>query len=52
MKSLLDSSYEEFEAFCHSMIDYNDTLDVQLEAWLVALGKRNQLEVWRRNLGE
>ena len=52
MKSLLDSSYEEFEAFCHSMIDYNDTLDVQLEAWLIALGKRNELETWRRNLNE
>ena len=52
MKSLLDSSYEEFEAFCHSMIDYNDTLDVQLEAWLIALGKRSQLEVWRSNLSE
>ena len=52
MKSLLDSSYEEFEAFCHSMIDYNDTLDVRLEAWLIALGKRNELETWRRNLNE
>ena len=34
------------------MIDYNDTLDVQLEAWLIALGKRSQLEVWRSNLSE
>ena len=52
MKSLLDSSYEKFETFCHSMIDYNNTLDVQLEAWLIALGKRNELENWRRNLSE
>ena len=52
MKSLLDSSYEKFETFCHSMIDYNNTLDVQLEAWLITLGKRNELENWRRNLSE
>lgn len=50
MKGLLDSSYEEFEDFCHSMIDYDDTLDVQLEAWLIALGKRNELRVWREQL--
>lgn len=52
MKGLLDSSYREFEDFCHLMIDYNDTLDVQLEAWLIALGKRNELEAWRRGLQE
>lgn len=52
MKELLDSSYEEFEDFCHSMIDYDDTLDVQLEAWLIALGKHNELESWRKSLRE
>ena len=50
MKGLLDSSYEEFEEFCHSLIDYDDTLDVQLEAWLIALGKRKELELWRQGL--
>lgn len=50
MKCLLDSSYEEFEDFCHSLIDYDDTLDVQLEAWLIALGKRKELENWRAQL--
>jgi hypothetical protein len=50
MKHLLDSSYEEFENFCHSLIDYEDNLDVQLEAWLIALGKRNELEAWRKAL--
>jgi hypothetical protein len=50
MKELLDSSYEEFERFCHRMVDYSDTLDVQLEAWLIALGKRTELEAWRRQL--
>lgn len=50
MKGLLDSSYEEFEDFCHSLIDYDDTLDVQLEAWLIALGKRKELDAWRHSL--
>ena len=52
MKGLLDSSYEEFEDFCHSLIDYDDTLDVQLEAWLIALGKRKELEAWRTQLAQ
>ncbi len=50
MKGLLDSSYEEFEDFCHKLIDYDDTLDVQFEAWLVALGKRKELNEWRNSL--
>ena len=50
MKTLLDSSYEEFEDFCHTLIDYDDTLDVQLEAWLIALGKRKELDAWRTGL--
>lgn len=50
MKGLLDSSYEEFEDFCHSLIGYDDTLDVQLEAWLIALGKRKELDAWRHSL--
>ncbi|MCD7822428.1 MAG: serine/threonine protein kinase [Oscillospiraceae bacterium] len=50
MRALLDSSYEEFEDFCHSLIDYDDTLDVQLEAWLIALGKRKELDAWRHSL--
>lgn len=52
MKGLLDSSYEEFEDFCHTLIDYDDTLDVQLEAWLIALGKRKELENWRAQLAQ
>ena len=52
MKTLLDSSYEEFEDFCHTLIDYDDTLDVQLEAWLVALGKRTELDAWRLQLSQ
>jgi len=52
MKVLLARSYEALEEFCHSLIDYDDTLDVQLEAWLIALGKRDELEAWRQSLAE
>lgn len=50
MKELLDSSYENFEDLCHKLIDYDDTLDVQFEAWLIALGKRKELNEWRKAL--
>lgn len=52
MKSLLDSSEKEFEDFCHSMIDYNDNLNPQLEAWLIALGKQKELDKWKNNLSK
>lgn len=52
MKDLLDSSYEEFEGFCHTLINYDDTLDVQFEAWLTALGKGKELDTWRDELND
>lgn len=52
MKYLIEFSYEKFEEFCHSMIDYNNVIDVQLEAWLVAIGKRKEIEKWRKELSE
>ena len=50
MKNLLDQSYEALEDFCHTLVDYNDVLDAQLEAFLIALGKQNELLVWREGL--
>jgi serine/threonine protein kinase len=50
MKELLDTSCEEFEAFCRKWIDSEDRLNVQLEAWLIALGKQAELNAWRRAL--
>ncbi|MBQ9748289.1 MAG: protein kinase [Clostridia bacterium] len=50
MKHLLDASYGELERFCHRMVAYDGTLDVQLEAWLIALGKREALDAWRVHL--
>lgn len=50
MKSLLDVSYETFEDFCHTLIDYNDVLDIRFEAFLLALGKRDELLNWKNSL--
>ena len=50
MKELLDESYERFEAVCHKLIDYEDNLDVQFESWLLALGKKKELNSWRENI--
>ncbi len=50
MKELLDDSYDKFEAFCHQLIEEDDTLDAQFEAWLIALGKRKELDAWKMNL--
>jgi serine/threonine protein kinase len=50
MKELLDESYEKFETLCHKLIDYDDNLDVQLESWLLALGKGKEIEIWREGL--
>lgn len=50
MKALLALSYDQFEEFCHRLIDYEDQLDPQLEAWLIALGKHKELAQWRSSL--
>lgn len=50
MKSLLDESYDVFQAFCHKLIDYRDNLDTQFECWLIALGKSKELKQWKESL--
>ena len=52
LKELLDESYDRFEALCHELIDYDDHLDAQLECWLLALGKRQELTKWKNSLKE
>lgn len=52
MKELLNYSYQGFEYFCRKMIDGNSVLDPQLEAWLIALGKKREIEEWRRQLSK
>lgn len=50
LKKSLDHSYDVFEKLCHKLIDYNDNLDAQFESWLLALGKKKEIEQWRKSL--
>mgnify|MGYP000857321744 CR=1 FL=1 len=50
LKNLIEKSYEQFEELCNNLLDKEENLDVQLEAWLIAIGKRKELEQWRQRL--
>lgn len=50
LKKTLDCSYDKFEKICHDLIDYDDNLDEQFESWLLSLGKKNEIEQWRKSL--
>ena len=50
MNDLLDDSTEAFEEFCFKLIDADNNLNEEFEAWLIALGKRRELQTWKQNL--
>lgn len=50
MKSLLNSSQEDFNNFCLKLCDYNNNLDIQFECWLTALGKSEAIKQWKADL--
>ena len=50
MRTLLETSPKQFEALCHRLVDYEGNLDFQLETWLIALGKQEEIERWRASL--
>lgn len=52
MRSALDESYDRFESLCHRLVDYDGNLDFQLETWLIALGKQNEIDKWRASMNE
>lgn len=52
MKDTLETSRQNFESLCHRMVDYDGNLDFQLETWLIAIGKQNELEKWRTSMNE
>ena len=49
LKVLYVSSRDEFEDFCHYMINNDETLNVQFEAWLTSLGKGKGIDIWKKN---
>ncbi len=50
MRKLLNSSYKRFASFCHQLADADGTPDPQLEAWLMVLGRQEELKKWRESL--
>lgn len=50
MRSALDESYEKFESLCHKLVDYDGNLDFQLETWLIAIGKQDEIDKWRASM--
>lgn len=46
MRSLLADSFKKFEGLCHRLADVDGSLSPQLEAWLIAIGKREELGRW------
>lgn len=52
MRTILEESYERFEALCHRLVDYDGNLDFQLETWLIAIGKQTEIETWRASMNE
>lgn len=50
LKNAIERSYDDFEKICHGLIDYNDNLDAQFESWLLSLGKKAEIEKWRKSL--
>lgn len=52
MRSVLDESFDKFEQLCHRLVDYDGNLDIQLETWLMAIGKQKEIEKWRSSMNE
>lgn len=50
MKEKLDISLQEFKDFCHELVDYRGNLNAQLESWLIAIGKKEQIDRWREKM--
>ena len=50
MNNLLGDSFATFEKFCYKLIYSKNALNEEFEAWLISLGKRNELNSWKQNL--
>ena len=52
LKTVLEFSYDHFESLCHSLVDYDGNLDLQLETWLIAIGKQKEIDKWKELINE
>ena len=47
MKDILSKSQKEFFDICHELVDYHGNIDCQLETWLTAIGRGNEINNWK-----
>ena len=52
MRGVLEESFDKFESLCHRLVDYDGNLDFQLETWLIAIGKQEEIERWRASMND
>lgn len=50
MRDTMEQSFEQFEDICHRLVNYDGTLDFQLETWLIAIGKQKEIDKWRESM--
>lgn len=50
MNNLLENSADSFENFCYRLIDSDNNLNDEFEAWLISIGKRAELNNWKNTL--
>ena len=50
LKTCLSGSYEDFEKKCHELMNPDNSLDGQFEAWLLSLGKKKEINEWKQSL--
>lgn len=47
LSKLLDSSFDKFNSFCGKLLSDDFVLNLQFESWLIAMGKKEEIEKWR-----
>ena len=52
LRKVSEESFGKFEEICHRLVDYDGNLDIQLETWLLSLGKSEEVEKWKLSMNE
>ena len=52
LRRVSEESFGKFEEICHRLVDYDGNLDIQLETWLLSLGKSDEIEKWKLSMNE
>jgi len=50
LRHLNNFEYDKLEKLCDSLVSPENDLDIQFEAWLIAIGKRKEIRQWKEVL--